>query len=298
MMKHKKALFVIAFALAASLSLTDTSTAQVQRIDACNYLTQCIKLVPNSGPPGNLSPECWGLPVLEDGWTESEFCLGPLGDFFENETYYFRSNFDPMVIFVEKIKLVPSLGVDPTTYQIVEDIFLLRCNPATAANPNGENFPPNNPPAILFLDDVTFPTITVSQQEGPVEFLCAVFVPLQDITGFFGPNLPIRLDWFACADLDSLGIFYGQAPSPDVDNNGCPDSCFELTAGGSPLVQRQGIDEKGAAMVNFFLNRVALGLGQINVFEPQPTSLIPALLPGMSTGESHNTRPWCFTIDN
>lgn len=296
-MKKNHILIAVAVALAAGFCLTDHASAQVFRIDACNYLTDCIKLVPDSGPPGPLSPECWGLPLLEDGWTESEMCLGPVGNFFEAETYLFKSTADPVVIFVDKIKLVPDMSGTIVPFQIVEDIFILPCNPATAANPSGENFSPASPPPILFLDDVTFPTINVDPLEGPVEFLCAVFVPMQDITAFFGPNFPVHLDWFACADLDSLGLFYGQPPSIDLDGNGCPDSCFEIMAGGSPLIQRQGIDEKGAGMVNFFLNRAALGLFRINVFEPQPSSLIPALLPGMSSGESHNTRPWCFTID-
>jgi len=113
---------------------------------------------------------------------------------------------------------------------------------------------------------------------------------------FFGPSLPVQLDWFACADMDSTGSFYGQAASPDTDSNGCSDSCIEIGVPGN-LVIRAGIDEKGAALVNFLLNRAALGLSRVDVFEPQPTSLIPALLPGMSAGESHNTRPWCFTID-
>jgi hypothetical protein len=296
-MQSQKVLPLFALALFALFCFTGNAAAQVKIVDACNFPTICIKLTPSSGGPGQLSEECWGLPILEDGWTESEFCLGPNGDFLELETYLFKATADPVVIFVEKMKLVPDLVTGATAYMVVEDIFLLRCNPASGANPNGEDFSPGAVPPLLLLDDVTFPTITVSEQEGPVEFLCAVFVPTQLLVDFFGPGLPIHLDWFACADMDSLGTFYGQPASPDVDGNGCPDSCFEVTPGASPLVQRIGLDEKGAGAINFFLNRVPLGLTRIDVFEPQPSSLIPPILPGMSAGESHNTRPWCFTID-
>ena len=41
------------------------------------------------------------------------------------------------------------------------------------------------------------------------------------------------------------------------------------------------------------LNAAALGLTSVDVFEPQPSSFLFPLLPGMSAGESHNTRPWC-----
>jgi len=68
-----------------------------------------------------------------------------------------------------------------------------------------------------------------------------------------------------------------------------------LTAPGR-FIQRLGIDEKGSDLVLYLLNRGALGLTEIEVFEPTITSLIPPLLPGMAPGEEGTTRPWCFTI--
>ncbi|MHC4943905.1 MAG: hypothetical protein ACYTG7_12885 [Planctomycetota bacterium] len=272
------------------------AAAQVSILDACFFPTICVRLRPeasSSGPPNQL---CWGLPILEDGWTERQECMGPVGDDLEPESYLFKISSENYVVFVEKIKLVPNLNGTGQVYDIVEDLFLIRCNPATAANPSGEDIPITAVPQMLILDDVTFPPITLSPQEGPAEFLCAVMVPIDEIVAFFGPNLPIRLDWFACADLDSNGTFYGQPPSPDLDLNGCPDSCLEVFVPGA-FLPRQGLDEKGAGLLNFLQNWFILGLTAIEVFEPQPTSYIPALLPGMSSGESHNTRPWCFTID-
>ncbi len=288
-------LFVLS-ALAALLFVTNDAPAQVTWVDGCNYTTQCVRLSTGAPPPGTGDPTCWAVPVLEDGWTEREMCLGPNGDQLEPESYLFKTSSDPMVVFVEKIKLSPAMNGFFTEYRIVEDIFILPCRPASAATPWGENFLISNLPVIMFIDDVTFPSIILDDGEGPVEFLCAVFVPIPDIVSVFGPNYPLHLDWFAVADLDATGDFYGQAPSPDTDGNGCPDSAIEPGVPGA-LVQRQGIDEKGAGLVNFLLNWSVLGFSRVDVFEPQPSSLIPPLLPGMSTGESHNTRPWCFTID-
>ncbi len=295
-MHNIKPFFLVLLILCAGFCLTDRAAAQVLRIDACGYPTVCVKLTPSSGSSGTISQDCWGLPVLEDGWTEKVGCMGPLRDLLEYESYSFPVSLEQEIVFVEKVKLVPALGMSLTPYMIVEDIFILPCRPASATNPRGEDFKTTAPPPMVFLDDVTFPPIFVSEQEGPTEYLCAVIVPLNDIVNFFGPTLPVGLDWFAIADLDALGDFYGQPPSPDTDGNGCPDSCIELTVPGY-FVSRTGIDEKGAGLVNYLLNHAALGTSWVEVFEPQPSSLIPPLLPGMSTGESHNTRPWCFTLD-
>jgi hypothetical protein len=121
---------------------------------------------------------------------------------------------------------------------------------------------------------------------------------MADIVSFFNTILPfpMRLDWFAIADMDSNGTFYGQPASPDLDANGCPDSCLEVFVPGA-FLPRKGLDEKGSNLMNFLLNWSALGLTRVDVFEPQASSYIPPLLPGMTSGESHNTRPWCFTID-
>jgi len=61
---------------------------------------------------------------------------------------------DGEIVFVDKVKLEPATGGN--VYRIVEDIFILRCQPASATNPNGENFSRSSLPPILFLDDVTF----------------------------------------------------------------------------------------------------------------------------------------------
>lgn len=287
---------IIAVVFVIALVVGPTVSAQVLILDACLYPTVCVRLIPTSGPPSPPTDLCYGMPILEDGWTESLRCMGPTGDALEPETYLFKTSDDPVVVFVEKIKLVPDLMGTVQVYDIVEDIFIIPCKPASATNPLGENFPLSSIPPLLILDDVTFPPITVDFQEGPVEVLCAVQVPLQLFVGFFGPGLPIHLDWFACADIDSNGSFYGQAPSPDLDGNGCPDSCLEVLVPGL-FLPRKGLDEKGAGLMNFLLNWSTLGLTAVDVFEPQPSSYIPPLLPGMSVGESHNTRPWCFTID-
>jgi hypothetical protein len=264
-----------------------------------------------------VTPECWALPLLEDGWTVDARCLrldpnDPdilVDAHFERESYCFAvAGTD--VVFVDKIKLSPRLD-GPTVIQVAEDIFIIPCNPQCAQNPMGEDFAPNQRPPMLILDDVTFPPVTLTPEQGPREFLCAVFVPAQVISTFFDNHLPgpeLDLDWFACADMDVLGTFYGQPPIADTSMNGCPDVCIELGVPGN-LVPHKGLDEKGAELLDFLLNRGAHGLQKIVVDEPRtrsffpPTSAnnpffpsCPGLLPGMQEGESHNTRPWCFTM--
>ena len=271
-----------------------SAEAQFRRIDGSFFPTFNIPLVPQTGGPGPTDPRCWAVPTLEDGWTESARCLGPHGDFLEAETYLFSLAEEPDVIFVEKVKLPPGLDVR-VGYLIVEDIFIIPSNPRCSMNPMGEDFPLNMRPKMLFIDDVRFlfPPIEVSPSEGPREFLCAVFIPISELTLFFGT--PIQLDWFAVADLDSFGSFYGQPPTPDLDGNGAPDSCVEINVPGQ-FVTHFGIDEKGAALADFLVNRSAHSLTKVDVFEPQTNGFIPPILPGMSPGESHNTRPWSFTI--
>lgn len=287
--------FLFALALLAAQAFTTDLQAQVKRIDASLYPTLAIKLVPQSGFGGPWTPENWALPVLEDGWTERWECTGPNFDFFEAESYYFQTSMHDIILFIEKVKLAPRLD-GPGIYHIVEDIFLIPCKQATAANPRGEDFRMNNKPPILFFDDIQFPQIYVEEQEGPTEFLLAVQIPIQELVDFFGPNLPFRCDWFAVTDFDALGTFYGQAPAVDMDGNGFPDCCIEPGPSG-PVIKRDGVDEKGSNLLNFLLNKNALGLTHVDVFEPQPTSLIPPLMTGMWPGESHNTRPWCFEVD-
>lgn len=288
---RKPGFAVVALLLAVSFAAA-SAEAQFRRIDGCNFPTICVPLVPQSGPPGPVDPTCWALPILEDGWTESVRCLGPAGNFLEAETYFFSAAAEPEILFVDKVKLPSGLGL-PVQYQIVEDIFVIPSNPRCQMNPMGEDFALNMRPQMLFIDDVTFrPPINVDPSEGPVEYLCAVRIPMPEFLSFFGP---MTLDWFAVADLDSLGLFYGQPPTPDLDLNGCPDSCAELGVPGK-FVRRVGIDEKGAALADFLVNRNAHSLTKVDVFEPQTNGFIPALLPGMAPGESHNTRPWSFTI--
>lgn len=296
-MRNRRHMILGVLAVAVLILFAGAATAQVKRVDACSFPTICVKLTAASGPPPAGPPECWALPVLEDGWTEAFECLGTTFDYLEAENYLFSTTMTQQIVFVEKIKLAPSLDGIPMTYQIVEDIFIIPCAPRTPSNPQGENFLMSAKPPMLFLDDVTFPAITVSETEGPVEYLCAVVVHMGILTDFFGPTLPFSCDWFAVADLDSTGQFYGQAPSADLDGNGCPDSCFEPGVPGN-FIARKGIDEKGAELVNYVLNSSAVGFNRVNVFEPQASSLIPPLLPGMSSGEFGWTRPWCFTITN
>lgn len=107
-------------------------------------------------------------------------------------------------------------------------------------------------------------------------------IPLAELERHFGT--PAQLDWFAVADMDALGTFYGQPPSPDIDGNGAPDCCIELGVPGS-FLRRTGIDEKGSNLVIFLLNRAALGLTAIDVFEPVPTTEVSPILPGMTGDE-------------
>ena len=288
---------IVAVALIAALSIvvfTELASAQnFRRVDGSPLPTICVRLVPQSGPPSPPRPDCGALPILEDGWVSKFACLGPAGDYLETESYVLSLAEDQEIVFVDKVKLAPKIEQGPITYQIIEDIFIIPCNPRSAMNPTGENFRPSARPPMLFIDDVIFPPITLDDGEGAVEFLCAVSIPLQLLIDHFGPGA--QLDWFALADMDSTGQFYGQPASTDVDGDGVPDSCIELTAPGK-FIQRQGIDEKGADLVLYLLNRGPLGLTDIEVFEPTITSLIPPLLPGMSPGEEGITRPWCFTI--
>ncbi|MBI1849364.1 MAG: hypothetical protein HYR85_03365 [Planctomycetes bacterium] len=281
--------------VAGAWLVSATTDAQVRRVDGCHFQTICVRLTPAAGPPGPLTPNCGALPILEDGWTEDLTCLGPMNDQLESETYQFGF-FGPIarqIVFVEKVKIPASTMAIP--FVIVEDVLIIPCNPRCSANPAGEDFRLNHRPPIFFIDDVTFPPIFADPTGGPTEWLCAFILPAEDLISFFGNQFPMELDWLACADMDSMGLFYGQPPTPDTDGNGCPDSCLELAAPGH-FVQHVGIDEKGSSLVDFLLNNRFHSLTTVDVFEPQTNGFIPPMLPGMKGGESHNTRPWCFTI--
>ncbi len=269
-----------------TLGMTQAS-AQVRRIDGCTVTTFCEPCPP--GLPGGLAV-CSGLPVLQDGWTSTQRCFGDIPA-MEGESYLVRVD-DGEVIFVTKLKLVP-LFVDIQI--VVQDIFIIPSRERCAANPLGEDFAPGNSPPVLFLDDVTFQFVSPGPGDGAQELLCGVFLPIQELVGFFG-SPPLQLDWFACADLDPFGAYYAQPASVDTDGNGCLDSCVEIGAP-SRFIARDGIDELGAGLVNFLLNRTDHGLTRIDVFEPQGRSLIRPVVAGLAAGESHSTRPWSFRID-
>jgi len=269
-----------------------------KRIDGSGYTTVCVRLdMRNFPPPPPVGdPECAALPILEDGWTSKLRCIPDPGNpFLEAESYLFGPD-EEYVVFVNKIKLaINPLEPVAQRFQVVEDILVIPCVPRSTANPLGEDFRPNSPPRTLFIDDVVFPVITLDEPEIAAEYLCAVFVPLAEVQIHFGSDQPVMLDWFAVADIDSLGTFYGQPASIDTDGNGAPDSCVELGVPGK-FLPRLGIDDKGSNLTIFLQNRAALGLTHIDVFDPVPTTYIPSLLPGMSASENGTTRPWCFTI--
>ncbi len=284
---------LVAAIVGTSSALAASAGAQVRRIDGCTLQTIVIPVVPATPPPSTTSDLCGILPVLEDGWTTAAECLSPDGSGLELETYFFP-NFGPQdrqIAFVDKIKLPNATGSN-VGFLVVEDVFILPSSPRCSSNPAGEDFTLTNHPPILLIDDVTF-VVPVDPALGAHEFLCAFFLPVSQLASFFGSE--VSLDWFACADLDALGAFYGVPPTPDLDGNGCPDSCIEPGIPGS-FVPHAGIDEKGSALVDFLVNRREHSLTRIDVFEPQTNGFIPPNLAGMASGESHNTRPWSFRI--
>lgn len=293
----KLLMLTFATALAVAMTCSSAEAQQVRRVDGCRLQTFIVRLVPQAGPPGPVSTTCGTLPILEDGWTEDISCLGPNRDQLEWETYQF-SAFGPIelsIVFVEKVKIPAAEMLPPLPIQIVEDVLIIPCRPKCNMNLTGEDFRLNNRPPIFFIDDVMFPPIIPDPSLGPQEYLLAFVLPATDLISFFGSQFPIELDWMACADMDALGTYYGQAPTPDTDGNGCPDVCLEIPVPGH-FVPHVGIDEKGSNLVDFLLNSRVHQLTMVDVFEPQTFGYIPPRLPGMKSGESHNTRPWCFTI--
>ena len=56
-------------------------------------------------------------------------------------------------------------------------------------------------------------------------------------------------------DKIKLEAFYLQPPTPDLDGDGCPDVCIEITVPGK-LVPHKGLDEKGAELLDFRTLRI------------------------------------------
>jgi hypothetical protein len=271
-----------------------SAQAQVRRIDGCVLRTIVVPLSEPNPRTGDLPASCGSVPVIEDAWTMEASCLGATGDLLESETYQF-AQFGPLnlqIVFVLKVKLPISVG-PPVSWTPVADFVLLPCNAATAQNPSGEDISPSAPPPLLLIDDVPFGNIAAGPEAAPArEFLCAFVLPVSELSEPFGSFG--ELDWFAIVDFDARGTVSGQ-PTPDIDGDGCPDPAIELGVPGR-FVPHAGMDEIGAGFVSFLLNRRALGLQRIDVFEPQPRSLVPASLAGMRSGESRNSRPWCFAF--
>jgi hypothetical protein len=207
------------------------------------------------------------------------------------------------VTFVTRFRLAPRTLTDNVTVQVAQDLFILPRKPRTAQNPEGEDFTPRNTPPILFIDDVVFPQVSLTGSQGVQEFLAAVSIPVQLINDFIyphDPGLAAALDWFVCADVDVSGSRHGQRPAADLDGNGYPDVCLEMDVPGF-LVRREGVDELGAGLLHYLLNRAELNLAGVEVDEPQAVSLAPGSLRPFSPeailfGESRRTRPWSFCL--
>ncbi|MBI3843979.1 MAG: hypothetical protein HY292_04995 [Planctomycetes bacterium] len=278
-----------------TVAVASSASAQLRRIDGCTFRTIVAPLT-EPRPRTDQPPQtCGAIPVIEDAWTMATACQGQTGDLLESETYQFLQ-FGPVqtdVVFVTKVKLPNSIQ-RAFPWTLTEDIVVLPCIPRTSGNPTGEDFAPTSRPPMVLIDDVTFPPLESGPDGAPAnEWLCAVVVPLQDFADPFGVSG--SLDWFAVIDFDTAGTRYSQPPTPDLDGNGCPDAAIEVGVQGR-FVPHVGMDEIGAGLVDFILNRGALGLTRVDVFEPQNASALPAQLGGMQTGESHNSRPWCFSF--
>ncbi|MBI3843761.1 MAG: hypothetical protein HY292_03880 [Planctomycetes bacterium] len=287
------------FRLSASLAAIGlfacaSAEAQVRRIDGCALRTIVVPLSEPNIRSRELPATCGSVPVIEDAWTMEASCLGDTGNLLESETYQFLQ-FGPLnlqIVFVLKVKLPISAG-PPVSWSPVADFVLLPCNAASAQNPSGEDFAPNAPPPLLLVDDVRFGSIAAGPEYAPAkEFLCAFVLPVSDLSEPFGAFG--QLDWFAIVDFDAGGTMFGQ-PTPDLDGDGCPDSAIELGVSGR-FVPHAPMDDVGAGVLTYLLNRRVLGLQSIDVFEPQPRSFVPASLAGMQSGESGASRPWCFTF--
>jgi hypothetical protein len=277
----------------AAILFGGSASAQIRRIDACTLQTLAFPLSERSSQTGAPPAACGALPVVEDAWTMDANCLGPSSDLLESESYQFVTNLPPgvNVAFVTKVKL-PVGDPNAPPWRLVEDVVILPCRARSAQNPTGEDFAPSSPPPMILIDDATFPPLSTGPGAAPAtEFVLAVILPVTDLANPFGAFN--NLDWFAVVDFDSDGSHFSQSPSPDLDGNGCPDSCIELGVPGR-FLPHVGIDEVGAGLVDFLRNHGTLGLTRIDVFEPLPTSPNPATLLGMQMGETGNTRPWCF----
>jgi hypothetical protein len=287
-----KSRFACSLVIAIAFGAT-SATAQVRRVDGCSLQAIATHVAEQSQRQGAPPATCGSLPVIEDAWTMDADCLGSAQDMLESETYRF-AQFGPVnrqIVFVTKVKLpVPPDRAAPWT--IVEDVVLLPCNPRTAQSPDGEDLAIGNPPPMILVDDVTFPPLLAGPEAAPAtEFLLAFVMPASLLTDPFGVSG--SLDWFAVIDFDTSGLKFGQPPTPDLDGNGCPDAAIELGVPGR-FVPHTGVDDTGAALVEFLMNHQTLGLSRVDVFEPHGSSFVLPQLVGMQQGESGNSRPWCF----
>ncbi|MBI3843980.1 MAG: hypothetical protein HY292_05000 [Planctomycetes bacterium] len=276
---------------ALGMTFVAGAAAQVRRIDGCTLPTFAIPLTEPNPRQGAAPSTCGALPVVEDAWTMDADCLGATSDLLESESYQFIIGgvFHQRITFVTKVKLPIPAGIGPP-WRLVEDVVIVPCRTQSAQNPTGEDFPPNAPPPLLLIDDVTFPLLGAGSTPAN-EFLIGFVLEITDLVMPFGFGGDV--DWFAIVDFDSDGVHFSQAATPDLDGNGCPDSAIELGVPGR-FAPHTGMGEIGAGLVDYLLNHQALGLTRIDVFEPHPASPIPAALGGMQAGESHHSRPWCF----
>ncbi len=274
---------------------SEPAAAQVRRVDGCSLRTIRVQLLEPTIRQEPIPPNCGGIPVVEDAWTMDADCLESQGTLLESETYQF-ARVGPLVrdiAFVIKVKLPYGDG-RPTPWLCVADLVILPCAARSPQNPLGEDLAPSSPPPMILVDDVPLGVFVDGGGSTPAaEFLLAVVLPIEELADPFGAVGD--LDWFAVVDLDAFGQFYGVAPAPDLDGNGCPDTAIEPSVPGR-FVRHAGMDDVGSDLVQFLLNRGSLGLARVDVFEPQPRSLVTPLLAGMQPGESSNSRPWCFNF--
>jgi hypothetical protein len=244
--------------------------------------------------------------VVEDGWTASiDSTLASGG---ECEEYTFVRDPNQPIVLLDKYK-VPAGGYPDG---VCADYFFQPCNPITMANPDGEDIcrplggSPNIP--VLIINDVFFPPSFFPSGPLPYEAIVAVSI---DPTLFPGVGTQ-KFDWWKIVEFLPAGP-YKDAEVPDCDGDGdidCglvisgfgglnvigPDDC-RATFGAATIRLTDCTDNLGAEVIFFLLNRNALGLDCLNVFEPSPPQ--PSrLYPGVEAGENAETRPWCFSISD
>jgi hypothetical protein len=247
-------------------------------------------------------PSANSAPVVEDGWTARFRNL--LGLSRESEDYAFNPDVNPQSVDGEDLAIVQRFTVPKEGYPagVAADYFFVNANPATAANPTGEDL--TNPPApdrvpVVVLDDVFFGPEMFPPASVP--YTATVAVVFNGASSLFpatpGPTGERRYDWFSIVEFSPTGPFADGLPA-DLNGNGDLDVgvVFRNESGSRNLFRLTSrTDDHGAEVTDFVVNRTRRGLQRLNVLEAHPP-LPQRDFPNAAAGENALTRPWSFVL--